>query len=87
METHLADGASNGDFTFSRGEGIHDYDNVQNSFFISYDKPLRRKVSDSRASSGGVSNPVLRRSQSANYYSFAGHTQTILRPVVRLTLF
>ncbi len=43
-------------------EGIHDYDNVQSSFFISYNKPLRRNVSDSLgASSGGVSDPVLLR--------------------------
>ena len=31
--------SANGDFAFSRGEGIHDYDNVQSSFFISYNKP------------------------------------------------
>ena len=39
------DGVRTGDFAFSRGEGIHDYDNVQSSFLISYNKPLRRNVS------------------------------------------
>ncbi len=77
-----------GDFIFSRGEGIHDYDNVQSSFLISYTRPLRRDVSDSF---GRV--PVeypIRFSlgvQNANYFNFTGHNQTILRPVVRLTLF
>jgi tetratricopeptide (TPR) repeat protein len=79
---------ANGSFAFSRGEGIHDYDNVQSSFLISYIKPLRRNVSD-----GFGKVPVeypIRFSvgfESANYFSFAGHNQTILRPVVRLTLF
>jgi tetratricopeptide (TPR) repeat protein len=78
----------NGDFSFSRGEGIHDYDNAQSSFLISYIKPLRRNVTDSL---GRV--PVeypIRFSfgvQNANYFNFTGHNQTLLRPVVRLTLF
>jgi len=78
----------NGNFAFTRGQGIHDYDNVQSSFLISYMKPLRREVNDSFGQvpveypirfSFGVEN--------ANYFNFTGHNQTILRPVIRLTLF
>jgi tetratricopeptide (TPR) repeat protein len=78
----------NGYFAYSRGEGIHDYDNVLSSFFISYNKPLRRNVSDSLGQVP-VEYPIRFSVgvQDASYYSFAGHSQTVLRPVVRLTLF
>jgi tetratricopeptide (TPR) repeat protein len=80
--------SASGDFAFSRGEGIHDYDNVLSSIFISYNKPLRRIVSDSLGQVS-VEYPIRFSFgvQDANYYNFAGHSQTILRPVVRLTLF
>ena len=77
-----------GDFAFSRGMGFHDYDNVQSSFLISYIKPLRRNVSD-----GFGQVPVeypIRLSfgvQNANYFNFTGNHQTILSPLIRLTLF
>lgn len=77
-----------GNFTFSRGQGFHDYDNVQSSLLINYLRPFRRGVDD-----GSGSVPVeypLRFSfgiQNANYMNFAGRAQTILRPVVRLSLF
>ncbi len=77
-----------GNFTFSRGEGFHDYDNVQSSLLINYVRPFRRGLDD-----GSGSVPVeypLRFSfgiQNANYMNFAGRAQTILRPVVRLSLF
>jgi len=78
----------NGSFAFSRGEGIHDYDNVQSSFLISYLKPLRRNVSDSFGEVP-VEYPIRFSVgfENANYFNFAGHNQTILRPVFRLTLF
>ncbi len=80
--------SATGDFAFSRGEGIHDYDNVLSSFFISYNKPLRRNVSDSLGQVS-VEYPVRFSFgfQDAEYFSIAGHGQTVLRPVVRLTLF
>ena len=77
-----------GNFTFSRGEGFHDYDNVQSSFLINYVRGVRRNVSD-----GATEVPVeypLRFSfgvENANYFNFTGRNQTILRPVIRLTLF
>jgi tetratricopeptide (TPR) repeat protein len=79
---------ANGYFAFSRGEGIHDYDNVLSSFFISYNKPLRRNVSDSLGQVP-VEYPIRFSFgvEDANYYSLAGHSQTVLRPVIRLTLF
>jgi tetratricopeptide (TPR) repeat protein len=77
-----------GNFTWSRGQGFHDYDNVQSRLLINYVRPLRRGFDD-----GGGEVPVeypLRFSfgiQNANYMNFTGRAQTILRPVVRLTLF
>jgi len=77
-----------GDFTFSRGMGIHDYDNVQSSLLISYVKPLRRNVSDNFGQVP-VEYPIRLSfgMQSANYFNFTGSRQTILSPLIRLTLF
>lgn len=74
--------------SWGRGQGFHDYDNVQSSFFISYVKPIRRSMTDAL---GEV--PVeypLRFSfgvQTDNFYNFPGRGQAQIRPVVRLTLF
>ncbi len=78
-----------GNFSFSRGMGFHDYDNVQNSLLINYVRPFRRSIDD------GVGEvPVeypLRISfgfQSASYFNFSGSGNTNqIRPVIRLTLF
>jgi tetratricopeptide (TPR) repeat protein len=81
--------SAEGDFSFSRGMGFHDYDNVQSSFFINYMRPFHRSMDD-----GGGRLPVeypLRFSfglQNANYFNFTGNGSTNkLRPVVRLTFF
>ncbi len=81
--------SAEGNFIFSRGMGFHEYDNVQNSFLISYVRPFRRSIDD-----GGAEVPVaypLRISfgiQTASYFDFSGHGQTnLIRPVIRLTLF
>ena len=77
-----------GQFALDRGEGFHAYDNVQSGVLISYVRPLRRTLSDS-----GGTVPVeypLRFSfgiQQQQFFDFAGRGQTILRPVVRLTIF
>ncbi|MFB3916833.1 MAG: tetratricopeptide repeat protein [Terriglobales bacterium] len=78
----------NANFAWSRGQGFHAYDNMQSGFFISYMKPLRRRVSD------GVGEvPVeypLRFSvglEQQHFYNFTGRSQAMFRPVVRLTLF
>ncbi len=73
---------------YSRGMGIHDYDNVESGMFISYIKPLRRTLDDG---TGRV--PVdypLRFSfgfQQDNFMNFTGHGQAIFRPVIRLSIF
>jgi hypothetical protein len=80
--------SADANLSFSRGQGFHSYDNVQNSFFISYTKPIRRSMKD-------VGGPVpveypLRFSfgiETADYFNFTGQGQTILRPMVRLTVF
>jgi hypothetical protein len=78
----------NGQFSFSRGEGFHEYDNTLSSLLISYVVPIRRTIAD-----GSGELPVeypLRISfgvQSQNFFNFAGQSQAILRPFVRLTLF
>jgi hypothetical protein len=80
--------SADANFSFSRGQGFHSYDNVQNSFFISYTKPIRRSMEDV-----GGSVPVeypLRFSfgiETADYFNFTGHGQTIIYPMVRLTVF
>ncbi len=78
-----------GNFSFSRGMGLHDYDNVQNSLLINYQRPLRRHMND-----GSGEIPVeypLRFSfgiQSANYFNFTGPgSTTLIRPVFQLSLF
>ncbi len=79
---------ANARFAYSRGQGLHDYDNMQSGFFISYVKPLRRNLSD-----GVGSVPVeypLRFSiglEQQDFFKFAGGGQAQFRPVVRLTLF
>jgi hypothetical protein len=77
-----------GSFASSRGMGIHNYDNVQSGLLISYVKPLRRLLND-----GSGTLPVqypLRFSfgfQQEEFYNFTGRGQTMIRPIVRLTLF
>lgn len=78
----------NANVAYSRGMGIHDYDNVQNGIFISYIKPLRRVWND------GVDKvPVeypIRFSigfQQDNFMNFAGRGQSIYRPVFSLSFF
>ena len=76
------------DGAYSRGEGFHDYDNVQNGIYISYTKPLRRIWKD-----GTGEVPVdypLKFSigfQQQDFMNFAGGSQAIFRPVFRLSLF
>jgi hypothetical protein len=74
---------------WSRGQGFHDYDNMQSGFYISYVKPLRRTLSDA-AGTVPVEYP-LRFSigmEQQSFYSFTGGGQTTqFVPMVRLTLF
>ena len=70
---------------YSRGEGYHAYDNVTNSFLVSYVRTVERPLEN------GV--PVtypLRFSfglEQQTFYNFVGQSQTQVRPVIRFTLF
>lgn len=74
---------------FTRGEGFHLYDNVQNGFLISYVKPVRRGFNDGTGEIG-VDYP-LRFSlglQQQSFYNFTGNVRTnSWRPVVQISLF
>jgi tetratricopeptide (TPR) repeat protein len=73
---------------WSQGKGFHAYDNVTNSFLVSYMKPLRGAVNDGTGSVA-VSYP-LRFSfglQQQTFYSFPGRSHTAIVPVFQLTLF
>lgn len=73
---------------FSRGMGIHDYDNIESGFFISYVRPLRRMLDDG-AGETPVSYPLQFSLgvQQDNFINFAGRGQAIWRPVIRLSFF
>lgn len=73
---------------FSRGMGIHFYDNVQSGILISYVKPLRRMF-DGGSGKVPVEYP-LRFSigiQQETFTNFSGGSKGIYRPVFRLSLF
>ena len=78
--------SAEGEFAYSRGEGMHFYDNVESRFLVSYVKPVRQMLN-----SGGGDVPVaypFRVSfgiQQQEFYNFS-HGTTIV-PVVQLSLF
>ena len=73
---------------WSRAEGFHAYDNVNNAITVSYTKGLRRSLND-----GAAEVPVtypLRLSfgvQEQSFYDFAGGAHNQFLPIVRLNLF
>ena len=81
-----------GNFTWQSGRGkdplLHAYDNMQSGIYISYLKPLRQNQRD-----GLGEFPVeypIRFSvgvQEQNFFNLAGHGQTEIVPIIRLTLF
>ncbi|MFB3813603.1 MAG: tetratricopeptide repeat protein [Terriglobales bacterium] len=86
--TFKRDWEFNGSLAFSRGQGLHDYDNMQSGFFISYVKSLRHHLRD-----GSEQVPVeypLRFSvglEQQQFFNFTGRGQAQWRPVIRLTFF
>jgi tetratricopeptide (TPR) repeat protein len=82
----------NGNFAWQSGRGkdplLHAYDNMQSGIYISYLKPLRQNRRD-----GLGEFPVeypIRFSfgvQEQDFFNLAGHGQTEIVPVIRLTLF
>jgi hypothetical protein len=73
---------------WSRGEGFHAYDNVQNEILVTYMRPLQQSIHDGL---GDVSATYpLRLSfglQQQTFYNFAGRSVTTVRPVIQLNLF
>jgi tetratricopeptide (TPR) repeat protein len=77
-----------GNMTFSRGMGIHDYDNVQSGAFVTYVKTLRRTHGEG-ADMAPVDYP-LRFSvglQQQDFFNFSGGKHSTFLPVIRFTLF
>jgi hypothetical protein len=76
------------EFTLSRGQGFHAYDNAESQFLISYVRPVYRKFDDG---SGDISVAYpVRLSfglQQQTFYNFAGQSRTAVLPVVRFTWF
>ena len=77
-----------GAFSWSRGEGFHDYDNAASEFLVSYVRPVHRRFNDGTGNMSieypfGISVGV----QQQPFYNYAGQTRTTLLPVVRCTLF
>jgi tetratricopeptide (TPR) repeat protein len=80
----------NGEFAYTRGEILQDYNNFFTAFYVSYTRPLRRIVSDS-AGSFAVDYPLrfsfgLETEQFPNFVGTA-KSGTMIRPVFRLTVF
>jgi len=77
-----------GEFTLSRGQGFHAYDNAESQFLISYVRPVYRKFDDG---SGDIAVAYPARFsfglQQQTFYNFAGQSKTAILPVVKFTWF
>jgi tetratricopeptide (TPR) repeat protein len=73
---------------WSRGQGFHAYDNVQNEILVSYMRPVQKAIHDGL---GEVAATYpLRFSfglQQQSFYNFTGRNVTTVRPVIQLNLF
>ncbi|MEP6643370.1 MAG: tetratricopeptide repeat protein [Acidobacteriaceae bacterium] len=73
---------------WSRGEGFHAYDNINNEFLVSYTRGIKRSVND-----GTAEVPVtypMRFSfgmQQQTFYDFSGSNRVKIFPVIRFSLF
>jgi tetratricopeptide (TPR) repeat protein len=73
---------------WSRGQGFHAYDNLQNEILVSYTRTLQHAIHDGL---GDVAATYpLRISfglQQQTFYNFAGSSVTTVRPMIQLNLF
>ena len=78
--------SAEGEFAYSRGQGMHFYDNVESRFLVSYVKPVRQTL-NSGAGDVPVAYPfrISFGIQQQEFYNFS-HGATIV-PVVQLSLF
>jgi hypothetical protein len=81
-----------GNFAWQSGRGkdplLHAYDNVQSGIYISYLRPLRQNERDGLGEFA-IEYPIRFSVgiQQQNFFNLAGHGQTEIVPVIRLTLF
>lgn len=77
-----------GEFTLSKGQGFHAYDNAAGQFLISYIRPVYRKFDDG---TGDINVAYPARFsfgvQQQTFYNFAGKSKTSVLPVVQFTWF
>ena len=73
---------------WSRGEGFHAYDNIQNQILISYLRSVQQPIHDG-LENVPVSYPVRFSFglQQQTFYNFGGNNRTTVRPVFQLNLF
>jgi len=78
--------SAEGEFAYSRGQGMHFYDNVESRFLVSYVKPVRQML-NSGSGDVPVSYPfrISFGVQQQEFYNFS-HGATIV-PVVQISLF
>ena len=82
----------NGNFAWQSGRGkdalLHAYDNVQSGIYISYLKPIRQNRRDGLGEFP-VEYPIRFSAgiQQQSFFNLAGHGQTEIVPVIRLTIF
>jgi hypothetical protein len=77
-----------GSFALSRGQGFHDYDNLQSGFLISYLKPVRRTLHD-ESEQVTVAYPLRFAFgiQQQQFYNFNGPNRSAFLPVIRFSFF
>jgi hypothetical protein len=80
----------NGEFAYTRGEILQDYNNFYTAAYVSYGRPLRRIITDS-SGSFPVEYPLrfsfgMETEQFPNFNGVAKRVQ-LVRPIVRLTVF
>jgi tetratricopeptide (TPR) repeat protein len=80
----------NGEFAYTRGEILQDYNNFFSAFYVSYERPLRGVIADS-SGSFAVDYP-LRFSfglETEQFPNFKGAIKSgqMVRPIIRLTVF
>ncbi|MFZ0706856.1 MAG: tetratricopeptide repeat protein, partial [Candidatus Korobacteraceae bacterium] len=80
----------NGEFAYSRGEVLQEYNNFYSAFYVSYGRPFRRIITDS-AGTFPVEYP-LRFSlgiETEQFPNFTGVTKSVQlwRPIIRVTVF
>ena len=77
-----------GSFAMSRGEGFHDYDNLQSGFLISYLKSIRRSLHDQNEQVT-VAYPLRFAfgMQQQEFYNFTGPNRSAFLPVIHFSFF